>query len=231
MAKAPRPGRSKTRLCPPLLPAQAASLSAAFLMDSFHNIAAAAQSAPIASYAAYAPEGSESLFDGLLTDFTRLILADGSPAMPPGVEGFGRCLLHAIQGMLALGHGAACVVSSDSPTIPTRLLVDAARILLAPGERAVLGPSLDGGYYLLGVKSAHAELFTGIAWSTPGVAAATRARARDIGLELVELETWYDVDDHISLGMLMTETGGFAAPATNHAIDRLGLRRLLPCPG
>ena len=71
--------------------------------------------------------------------------------MPAGVEGFGRCLLHALQGMLAEGHAAACVLSSDGPTLPTERLVEAASLLLAPGCRAVLGPAEDGGYYLLGI--------------------------------------------------------------------------------
>ena len=72
---------------------------------------------------------------------------------------------------------AACVLSSDIPTLPARLLVEAARHLLAPGDRAVLGPCPDGGYYLLGLKAAHAEMFSDIAWSTEVVAAATRERA------------------------------------------------------
>ncbi len=126
---------------------------------------------------------------------TGLVLADGTPPMPAGVQGFGRCLLHAIRGMLARGHAAACVLSSDSPTLPTRRLIEAAEQLLAPGDRAVLGASDDGGYYLLGLKAAHAEMFADIAWSTDSVAAATRARARAIGLPLVELDPWYDVDD------------------------------------
>ena len=66
MAKAPRPGFSKTRLCPPLRPEQAAALSAAFLRDITENIALAARQAPIAGYVAYAPEGQEALFDGHL---------------------------------------------------------------------------------------------------------------------------------------------------------------------
>src|SRR5258708_7723317 len=112
---------------------------------------------------------------------TKLLLADGSAAMPRGVDGFGRCLLQAMQGMLEQGHAAACVLSSDCPTLPTRLLVEATKILLAPGERAVLGAAQDGGYYLLGLKSAHAELFTDIAWSTSNVADETRKRGRQIG--------------------------------------------------
>ena len=225
MAKSPQAGRSKTRLCPPLQPAEAAALSAAFLRDTTENLAEAARLAPIAAYAAYAPHGTEPMLLPYLAQGTRLVLADGSPAMPEGVEGFGRCLLHAICGMLGQGHAAACVLSSDIPTLPTRLLVEAAERMLAPGDRAVLGASPDGGYYLLGLKAPHARLFADIAWSRPSVAEATRARAREIGLDLVEIEPWYDVDDAASLGILLAETAGFAAPATRAALKELGLWR------
>jgi rSAM/selenodomain-associated transferase 1 len=227
MAKAPQAGRSKTRLCPPLTPEQAAAMSAAFLRDTTENMAAAAGEAAIVSYAAYAPQGSEALLRPCLAEGTELLLADGTPPMPDGVEGFGRCLLHAIQGMLTAGHTAACVLSSDSPTIPTAFLVRAATLLLAPGDRAVLGPADDGGYYLLGLKAPHAAMFRDIAWSTATVADTTRARAREIGLDLIELEPWYDVDDEASLRVLLRERAGYAAPATHAAITGLGLSRLL----
>jgi uncharacterized protein len=225
MAKAPQSGRSKTRLCPPLLADQAADLSAAFLHDTFENVAAAARSAPVTAFAAYAPLGAEILLRDHLAVGTGLLLADGSISMPDGITALGRCLLHAIRSMLAEGYGAACVLSSDSPTLPTDFLVRTVELLLAPGERIVLGPADDGGYYLLGVKAPHAELFTDIAWSTASVADQTRERARRIGLPLIELDSWYDVDDAASLERLMNETRGFAAPATNGVIDRLGLRR------
>ena len=141
----------------------------------------AARQAPIQGCIAYAPAGAEALFDGHLADGTGLVLADGSPLLPPRVQGFGRCLLHAIQAMLADGHGAACVLNSDSPTLPTALLVEAARLLLERPDRVVLGPAEDGGYYLLGMSAPHAHLFEDIAWSTDSVAEATRARARDAG--------------------------------------------------
>lgn len=227
MAKTPQAGRSKTRLCPPLHPEQAAALSAAFLRDTTENIAAAARQAAIIGYAAYTPVGTEPLLRSYLAAGTACIPADGSPPMPQGVEGFGRCLLHAIQGMLTEGHAAACVLSSDSPTLPTRRLVQAAETLLAtPASahgRVVLGACDDGGYYLLGMTAAHAGLFTDIAWSTDSVADATRARARMLGLDLIELEPWYDVDDVASLAVLMAETSGYAAPRTSETIERLGL--------
>jgi rSAM/selenodomain-associated transferase 1 len=221
MAKAPAAGRSKTRLTPPLTPEQAAALSAAFLRDITQALARAARDRPIDPWVAYAPAGLAGAFDGIIADGTELLLADGATDVPPGVTGFGRCLFHAIHALLAKGYGAACVLNSDSPTLPVRILCDAADILLAPGDRAVIGPAEDGGYYLLGVKAAHAHLFADIAWSTDRVAETTRERARQAGLDLVELPRWYDVDDAASLDRLrrdLAQSGDHAAPASAHAL-------------
>lgn len=230
MAKVPRAGASKTRLCPPLMPEQAAALSAAFLRDTTENIARSACQAAVVGYAAYAPRGTEAIIRRHIAPETRCIVADGSPPMPAGVDGFGRCLLHAVQAMLALGHAAACVLSSDTPTLPTACLVRAAEVLLSPVPsgpgRIVLGACEDGGYYLLGVTASHADLFTDIAWSTSSVADATRSRALALGLDVIELDPWYDIDDAGSLATLLADTAGYAAPFTRAMVDRLGLRSL-----
>lgn len=237
MAKAPVPGRAKTRLVPALGAAQAAAMSAAFLRDVTENILAAGARAPVQGAVAYAPAGQEGLFEGHVAPGTMFFLADGAPDMPAGVEGFGRCLLHAVNTMLQKGFAGAVVLNSDSPTLPTALLVQCARLLAAPGERAVLGPAADGGYYLLGLKAAHPELFMDIAWSTANVAAQTRARATKMGLPLVELPEWYDVDDAASLDRLLGECATpprvdglvpYAAPATAACIARLGLDKVWP---
>ncbi len=234
MAKAPIPGRAKTRLMPLLTAEEAAALSAAFLRDVTENVRLAARGAPIRGCIAYAPAGAEALFDGHLAAATGLVLADGSPPLPPRVQGFGRCLLHAVQAMLADGARAACVLNSDSPTLPTSLLVDTADLLLERADRVVLGPAEDGGYYLLGMSAPHAHLFEDIAWSTDAVAEATRERARALGLELVELAPWYDVDDRAALLRLIEEisappTGAaltpYAAPITAACLARIGLHR------
>src|SRR5579863_981152 len=146
MAKAPIPGRAKTRLTPPLSKEQAAALSAAFRRDVTENVRLAARQVAIRGCVAYAPAGAEALFEDNLAVGTSLVLADGSPLLPPRVQGFGRCLLHAIQAMLANGARAACVLNSDSPTLPTALLVRAADLLLEQPNRVVLGPAEDGGY-------------------------------------------------------------------------------------
>jgi rSAM/selenodomain-associated transferase 1 len=230
MAKAPRAGEAKTRLRPAVSGEDAARLGAAFLRDVTENLRAAAQRVPIVPYIAYAPAGTEALFDGHIADGTRMLLADGSCAVPPGVEKFGRCLLHATEALFALGHGAACVLNADSPTLPERLLLQLHDLLAAPGDRAVLGPAEDGGYYVLGMKRVHAALYANIDWSTGQVAAQTRAQAAAAGIELVELETWYDVDEPETLQRLTLDLAAahadnvmYEAPYTRDCLRAIGL--------
>ncbi len=230
MAKAPRAGHSKTRLSPPLLPDEARAMSAAFLSDVTENIRLAAQQADIAGYAAYAPQGTEALFDGLLAPGTQLLLADGAGDMPPEVRGFGRSLLHATRALFQRGHTAVCVLNSDSPTLPTASLVAAARALSAGTDRVVLGAAEDGGYYLLGMAAPHERLYADIAWSTEHVARQTRGAAARIGLPVTELPGWYDVDDRAALHRLLADLDGkvgYAAPATAACVARLDLRTRL----
>ena len=118
---------------------------------------------------------------------------------------FGDCLFGAIARLFEKGHTAAIVLNSDGPTLPTSLLVEAANFLAQPGDRMVFGPAEDGGYYLLGIKSAHRRLFEDIAWSTEHVAQQTLARATEIGLPVHILAPWYDVDDIATLRRLFAE--------------------------
>ncbi len=234
MAKAPRVGRVKTRLVPLLTAEGAQRMSAAFLRDITENIALAATQAPISGWVAYAPAGLKAHFDGLLAAGTQLLLADGSAAAPEAVTGFGRCLLQAVEGLLARGFASACVLNSDSPTLPTAVLARLARLLAEPGERVVLGAAEDGGYYVLGMRRSHARLFADIAWSTDQVAAQTRSRAAELGLELVELPAWYDVDDRAALRRLLAGEPAradglmpYAAPATAACARELDIAGLL----
>jgi hypothetical protein len=126
--------------------------------------------------------------------------------------------------MFAAGHAAACVLSSDTPTPPTEFLFTAATSLLAGGERrVVVGACDDGGYYLLGMRLPHAQLFADIAWSTSSVAATARTRGAELSLDLVELPPWYDVDDAAALGRLVRENDGYDALWTRRAVQAIGL--------
>src|SRR5262249_51131429 len=150
MAKASVPERTKTRLVPPLTFEQAAQCNTAFLRDIAENILAAAAQTSIAGYVAYGPADAQPFFQAHLPPDIALLEAP-RPSL-------GECPGHAIAQLFERGHRAAVVVNSDSPTLPISLLLEAADVLARPGDRVVLGPALDGGYYLLGVKAQHRRL-------------------------------------------------------------------------
>jgi hypothetical protein len=197
MAKASQPGLTKTRLCPPLTFEEAASFNTAFLKDIAGNLIAAAAEAGIAGAMAFGPPKSEAFF--------REHLPGGIALYEVWDADFGVCLLEAMSRQFAAGHKAACVLNSDSPTLPVPLLTEMAGILSRPGDRAVIGPSSDGGYYLLACKTLHPPLFQDIAWSTGIVFAQTMERAAEIGLPVHVLPEWYDVDDAAWLRVLADE--------------------------
>jgi uncharacterized protein len=196
MAKSSVPGLTKTRLVPPLTYDEAAAFNTAFLKDVAANIGAAAQRAAIKGYMAFGPPGSEHFFNDNLGADIGLIEV--------WLPDFGDCLYTAIDRVLA-ADTAAVVLNSDSPTLPTAILVETARVLAQPGDRAVIGPSTDGGYYLLGIKERHRGLFEGISWSTEHVMRQTLQRAEELGIAVHVLPPWYDVDDRDALKLLRAE--------------------------
>ncbi|HZG54620.1 MAG TPA: TIGR04282 family arsenosugar biosynthesis glycosyltransferase [Pyrinomonadaceae bacterium] len=222
MIKVPRAGASKTRLVPPLTHAEAARLSAAFLRDTAANIAEACAEAysagsggAVAPVAVYTPAGAEDAFDELLSPGFALLAQRG--------EAFGERLFHAAVDLLRLGYESCCLIDSDSPTLPRALLTMAVEELRRPGDRLVLGPTDDGGYYLIGMKRAHPRLFEEIAWSTADVSRQTAERAREINLDVRFLPAWYDVDDASALSRLSDEL--FGAPG-----NEMSDAKLVPYP-
>ena len=205
MAKASAPGRTKTRLVPPLTFEQAAALNTAFLQDIAGNLLLARSYAAIAGYVAFAPAGSEAVFPRHLAVGHRL----------------DRCVPAKFRRLLAAhrrGNIRPRPCLSGRPQFRQSDLAYCAagrnrRRTGAPGERAVLGPSTDGGYYLLGLKTPHRRLFEEITWSTERVAAQTLERARELELEVHMLPSWYDVDDAEGLRRLHGEMGAARAAA------------------
>jgi len=202
MAKAPRPGKVKTRLSPPLTHDQASALNICFIRDTAENIQQVAEASNSAGLVAYTPIGDEAAFDGLLPPGFQLLGQRG--------DGFGERLLFACEDLFACGFNAVCLIDSDSPTMPQDALLQAVERLSRAGDRMVLGGSDDGGYYLIGIKRLHHRLFDQIDWSTERVFDQTLERAREIGLKAELLPTWYDVDDAATLERLRRE---LAAPA------------------
>ncbi len=231
MSKAPRPGKVKTRLAPPLTLEQSAALNICFLRDTAANIANVASKRKACGVVCYTPAGDEEAFDGLLPEDFLLI--------PQRGDGFGERLYCAAADILSCGFTAVCLIDSDSPTLPHAALETAVDTLLHPGDRVVLGGSDDGGYYLIGLKAAHEGVFDRITWSTGSVLAETRQRVAEVGLQLVELPLWYDVDDAATLRALAAEllegaqppfatAQGFEAPATKEYLQRFAASGTVP---
>jgi rSAM/selenodomain-associated transferase 1 len=208
MTKAPRAGEVKTRLVPPLTNEEAAQLNRRFLQDTGAAIAVCCGglTAPnlgrsiVCGIAVYTPVGAES-------DYTDILPADFS-LLPQRGEDFGERLYFAAEDLFRCGFKAVCLIDSDSPTISAENFAKAIELLSLPGDRIVLGPCDDGGYYLIGLKRLHREVFERIDWSTEQVFEQTRQRATQIGVRVDELPRGFDVDNRATLHRLCDELLG-----------------------
>jgi len=201
ICKTPAPGKSKTRLSPPLRPEECAAISACFIADLGRTIAGLEHPAARPSVV-YTPAGSEAALLGLLPGFALTLQGEGD---------LGARITQGIDDLLAAGHDGAIVINSDSPTLPPAILEAAVAAVLA-GDRMVIAPAFDGGYTLIGLSRQHARLFQEIPWSTERVFELTMQRAREIDLPTTVLDMWYDIDDRRSYAMLEAELAGQAPP-------------------
>jgi len=257
MTKAPEAGRVKTRLVPPLTPEEAAGLNKCFLRDTAAAISNACSRRPAgppkprhrrvgdadekglkhvhASHseagtaqcygvAVYTPVGAKSAYNDILpADFSLL---------PQRGHKFGERLFFAVEDLFKCGFDSVCLIDSDSPTVSAENFAEAVELLSTSEDRVVLGPSDDGGYYLIGVKKPHRHLFEQIDWSTECVLNQTIQRATEIGLKAKLLPAGYDVDDEASLRRLCNElladtTSADLAPYTREYLARLTARNKL----
>ena len=232
MTKAPQAGRVKTRLTPPLSPEEAAALNICFLRDTAETILRTADGKRAKGIGVYTPVGAEAAYGGILPDTFTLV--------PQRGEAFGERLSAATEDLLQIGFDSLCLIDSDSPTVPEKAFVQAVEFLARPGDSVVLGPSDDGGYYLIGLKKLHRRLFEAIDWSTERVLEQTIEAAREIDVPVHLLPTWYDIDDSRALSRLCREffgtngsdENGFGAPATrgflSDLLEREGRGRIWP---
>jgi rSAM/selenodomain-associated transferase 1 len=215
LAKAPRPGYVKSRLQPPLTPQQAADLYAAFLSD----LVAATRRLGAVRYLGCDPTADDPFLRELAAR-ERLTLFNQEGA------DLGTRMCHGLARALATGHERAVLIGADLPTLPAAHLRAAFRGL--EQAEAVLGPSCDGGYYLVGCRGAVPPIFDALPWGTPRVLALTLARLIDRKIPTALLPFWYDVDRPEDLALLRrhltvleTETGRPKAPATARVLARL----------
>ena len=200
MTKAPRAGQVKTRLVPPLTPDEAAELNKCFLRDTADEILRATAGNHASGVAVYTPIGTESAYDDILP-------GDFSLLPQRGVD-FGERLYFAADDLFRCGFDSVCLIDSDSPTVSAKTFLKAIELLKTHRDCIVLGPCDDGGYYLIGLKKPHRELFEQIDWSTKRVFDQTMCHAQELGLEVKLLPLGYDIDDAASLRRLCNELLG-----------------------
>ncbi|HET9417809.1 MAG TPA: TIGR04282 family arsenosugar biosynthesis glycosyltransferase [Chthoniobacterales bacterium] len=206
MTKAPRAGQVKTRLVPPLTPDEAAQLNSCFLRDTTAAISAAAGSVAC-GIAVYTPVGAESDYDDMLPpDFALL---------PQRGDHFGARLINAAEDLFRIGFSSVCLIDSDSPMVPVEVYAEAPKLLSTDEPRILLGPSDDGGYYLIGLQRLCRRVFENIDWSTERVLQQTIARARELQVRVELLPIGYDVDDGATLRRLCQELLDTRATSTN----------------
>jgi hypothetical protein len=212
MAKAPRVGTVKTRLCPPLQATEAADLARCFLLDAVERVAAVVGVRPIV---AYAPVEARAEFEAAAPGFA-LIAQRGAD--------LGERQARLVEDILALGHEAALLIGTDSPTLPPETIDEAVSLVMAPDVDVVVGPTEDGGYYLIGLRTPCPGLFEAIPWSTGAVLSLTLERARRLGLRAACLATWYDVDTGADLARLESGLRALAGPRPRHTREFLARR-------
>ena len=230
MTKAPHAGRVKTRLVPPLTPEEAAQLNACFLRDTANAIADV--TGDIArGIAVYTPVGAEDAYMDILPHDFDLLLQRGN--------GFGERLAAASEDLFRIGFASVCLIDSDSPTVSAECYRQAVNLLSVENDCVLLGPSDDGGYYLIGMKKNHHRLFEEVDWSTERVLDQTVQRVTELNLRVEFLPICYDVDDRATLRRLCDEllvnnarSTIDTAPATRaflqDIIEREGRERIWP---
>jgi uncharacterized protein len=215
IGKAPIPGISKTRLVPPLSAEEAAAVYRGFLLDSLEMAASLGWERTSLIH----PRGHAALLRGLRPSRIRLVEQPG--------QGLGQALAYAFAHHFEDRFDTVTLIGSDNPTLPPET-VRTAEAALEAGSDVVLGPTIDGGYYLIGMRQPHLGLFEGIEWSTPRVYAQTLAQASRRNLRVHSVREWYDVDEPDDLDRLVRELE--SSPPSVAAHTRIALRAMGVAP-
>jgi uncharacterized protein len=193
MMKAPRAGEVKTRLVPPLSESQAASLAACFFRDTVFNARHVVSNVIVA----YAPSDARADLETILSSDLLWCEQIG--------DNLGDRLESVSKHVSNLGFSPFIILGADSPALPTTFIEEALRVLTSDQADISLGPTNDGGYYLVGLQHAVPGLFQNIDWSTPSAYEQTAANAAKLNLRLHPLPCWYDVDTPADLKRLRKE--------------------------
>jgi uncharacterized protein len=203
IAKQPQVGRTKTRLCPPISPEQAAAFYEAMLMDTLEMVGSLPE---VQLGAALTPLSALEYFESITPPKTWLFPVEGAD--------LGECLQKTFQAALEEGFQKVFALNSDGPSLPRQYLLQAINLL--EENDLVLGPGQDGGYYLIGMKSLHPQLFKDIPWSTDKVFEQTLLQSMCLGLRTAFAPPWYDIDTAAGAARLIEELDALPPERLQH---------------
>lgn len=206
VSKKPEAGRSKTRLVPPLSDLQAAQLAEALLLDSIDLIA---KLDSVELGIAYSPVQENAYFEK--------ISPPGAVLLPISTANLTEILQITFDHYFNLGYSKVFAFNGDSPSLPPKILLNGVGIL--DDHDLVLGPSEDGGYFLIGMQQPNPKLFEGVDWSTDTVLVQTQIHAKYQNLKTTLLPTWYDIDSIDELRRLREELAGLPPDSLKHSRD------------
>jgi rSAM/selenodomain-associated transferase 1 len=210
VAKAPAAGTTKTRLIPRLGPERAAELYRAFLLDAVNLGLQLTWERVCVIH----PRGAGAALAAVLPAEILLLEQRAS--------GLAEALALAFEHHFEAGFERVVLIGSDNPTLPLQPVEQACSALELCD--LTIGPSADGGYYLLGMRQPHPPLFEDIEWSTERVYAQTLERARCLGLRVCAVDEWYDVDTPADLDRMeydLQVSGDTVAPNTRAVLRAL----------
>jgi len=191
MAKAPVAGEVKTRLLPAVTAEEAAELSRALLVDQLKHL----QEFDAADfYLAFAPDDARLLMENLAPPCFRLFPQEGAD--------LGARMEAAFKRLFDIGHRNIVLIGGDLPPLPLRYFAEAYAFLATSNQRVVLGPSRDGGYYLVGCNQPTPQIFQGMRWSHSAVLAQTQDKLASLKIDYHLLPTWFDIDTPADLRYL-----------------------------
>jgi uncharacterized protein len=193
LTKAPQPRQSKTRLVPPLSYAEAADLARALLLDQLQNLVTFGGAR---LFIAFTPETAAGFFDGFI--------AQGFTCFAQRGQSLGERMSHAFEHLFASGFANVILIGSDLPALPVRFFQQAYAWLENSAD-VVLGPSADGGYYLIAMNRMVPGIFDDIAWSSAKVLSQTIHKLGNLGLKHELLSEWYDIDTRKDLERLRSQ--------------------------
>jgi rSAM/selenodomain-associated transferase 1 len=183
VAKAPVPGEVKTRLVPYLTSEAAADLYRCFLQDRVMTLDTLRG---VELAIAFTPADAREMFVPFSRNGIDLFCQKG--------RDLGERLNNILVEKLAGGYDAVSIIDSDTPDLPRWSIQESFKRLLSNQTDVVFGPCHDGGYYLVGMRRPHPELFDDIPWSTARVLSNTLEKAQKLGVKTDLLPWWNDLD-------------------------------------